>query len=81
MSFASGLPRLPSDLDVIVVRKESSNQTHCDFRVRRSVVDQALQWLIAHNIYYRAQHVHIDLRRLWLVYHRMGVSLMSVLLH
>ena len=61
--------------------KGSSDQTHCDFRVRRAVVDQALQWLIAHNIYYRAQHVHIDLRRLWLVYHRMGVSLMSVLLH
>ena len=31
-SFASSLPRLPSDLDVIVVRKEGAAQSHRDFR-------------------------------------------------
>ena len=58
--FATSLPRLPSKPDIIVVRKETSHQSHHDFHVRRAVVDQALQWLIAHNIYYRANHVHFD---------------------
>ena len=40
-SFAQSLPWLPSDLDVIVVRKEGANQTHRDFRVRRRVVHRA----------------------------------------
>ena len=57
-SFANTLPRLPSELDVIVVRKEGANDSHRDFRVRRSVVLHALQWLLANNIYYR--NVHID---------------------
>ena len=56
-SFATSLPRLPSELDVVVVRKEGGVQSHRDFRVRRSVVLRALQWLVA-NIYYR--NVHID---------------------
>ena len=49
-SFATSLPRLPSELDVIVVRKQGANQSHRDFRVRRSVVLHALQWLVANNI-------------------------------
>ena len=53
VSFANTLPRLPSELDVIIVRKEGAVQTHHDFRVRRSVVLRALQWLTANNIYYR----------------------------
>ena len=57
-SFATSLPRLPSQLDVIVVRKEGANQSHRDFRVRRSVVLRALQWLLANNIYYR--NIRID---------------------
>ena len=57
-SFAYTLPRLPSELDVIVVRKEGATESHHDFRVRRSVVLRALQWLLANNIYYR--NVHID---------------------
>ena len=57
-SFANTLPRLPTELDIIVVRKEGSIQSHRDFRVRRSVVLQALQWLVANNSYYR--NVHID---------------------
>ena len=57
-SFATSLPRLPSELDVVVVRKEGGVQSHRDFHVRRSVVLRALQWLVANNIYYR--NVHID---------------------
>ena len=34
ISFAHSLPRLPSELDVMVVRKEKQ-QTHHDFRVHR----------------------------------------------
>ena len=60
MSFATSLPRLPSDLDIIIVRKECSNQSHRDFRVCKVVVTQALQWLIIHNKYYSANHVCID---------------------
>ena len=59
-SFAQSLPRLPSDLDVIVVRREGANQTHRDFRVRRSIVHRALQWLVIHNQYYRSLGITID---------------------
>ena len=52
-SFATSLPRDPQDLDVIIVRREGSDHTHRDFRVRRSVVMRALQWLVANNRYYR----------------------------
>ena len=57
-SFANTLPRLPSELDIIVVRKEGANESHRDFRVRRSVVLHALQWLLANNINYH--NVRID---------------------
>ena len=57
-SFASSLPRLPSELDIIVVRKEGATQSHRDFRVRRSVVLRALQWLLVNNTYYR--NIYID---------------------
>ena len=60
VSFARSLPRAPSQLDVIVVRKEGPNESHQDFRVRRSVVHRALKWLLSHNIYYCANHVCID---------------------
>ena len=59
-SFATSLPRLPSELDIVVVRKEGANQSHRDFRVRRSVVHRALEWLVTHNIYYRANQIHIS---------------------
>ena len=48
------LPRLPSELDVIVVRKKGANQSHRDFCVRRAVVHIALQWLVTHNQYYHS---------------------------
>ena len=57
-SFATSLPQLPSELDVIVVRKEGATQSHRDFCVIRSIVLRALQWLLANNIYYR--NIRID---------------------
>lgn len=59
-SFANSLPCLPSELDVIVVRREGASQSHHDFRVRRSVMHQALLWLVTNNQYYRANNIHID---------------------
>ena len=59
-TFANSLPRLPSELDVIIVRKEGAAYTHCDFRVRRSTVLGALQWLLANNKYYRSIHINPD---------------------
>ena len=50
--FATILPRLPSELDVMIVRKKGSNNTHRDFRVRRMVVQCALRWLKQNNKYY-----------------------------
>ena len=44
----------------MIVRKEGAHQSHRDFRVRRVVVHQALQWLLSHNMYYRANNVCID---------------------
>ena len=58
-SSAKSLPRLPQDLDVIIVRKEGSSQSHCDFHVRSVVLD-ALQWLVANNIYYPTIHIDAD---------------------
>lgn len=45
VSSVTRLPRLPSQIDVLVIRKER-DQTHQDFRVRRRVVEQALIWLL-----------------------------------
>ena len=59
VSFAHSLPRLPSELDVLVVRKDSE-QSHRDFRVHRTVVQEALTWLLENNRYYRANAVHLN---------------------
>ena len=58
-SFATTLPRLPSEIDILVVRRERE-QTHHDFHVRRRVVEEALTWLLANNIYYRKIGVSLD---------------------
>ena len=34
--------------------------THRDFRVRKSVVDHALQWLLANNRYYLNVRINVD---------------------
>ena len=59
-SFVNSLPRLPGELDVIVVRKEGASDSHRDFRVRKSVVLVALQWLIINNKYYHSGHINHD---------------------
>ena len=59
-SFANSLPRLPSELDVIIVRKQGAADSHRDFRVRRAVVLRALQWLLANNKYYRNVCINRD---------------------
>ena len=59
VSFANSLPRVPSELDVLVVRKDSE-QSHRDFRVRRSVVQEALTWLLENNRHYRANAIRLN---------------------
>ena len=51
--FATSLPRSPNDIDVLIVQKQGADGSHRDFRVRRHVVQSALEWLISHNLYYR----------------------------
>jgi hypothetical protein len=45
-SFVNSLPRLPSQVDVMIIRKEGAANSHHDFRVRKTVVLRALQWLL-----------------------------------
>ena len=60
ITFATSLPRLPKELDILIVRKEGSDCTHQDFRVRKSVVLGALLWLKHHNKYYRNVNIDYD---------------------
>ena len=59
-SFANSLPRLPSELDVIIVRKEGASSAHRDFRVRKAKVLSALRWLVANNRYYRNISINLE---------------------
>ena len=59
VSFANSFPRVPSELDVLVVQKDSE-QSHRDFRVRRSVAQEALTWLLENNRYYRANAIRLN---------------------
>ena len=52
-SFVTSLPRLASDIDIILVRKEGASGSHKDFRVHRSKILCALQWLKQNNKYYK----------------------------
>ena len=58
-SFVSSFPRLPSDLDIVIARKEGSNNHH-DFCVRRSKILTPLQWLVANNIYFNDITISYD---------------------
>jgi hypothetical protein len=53
--FTNRLPRSPSSLDILVVRRESANDPSAfrDFTVRRGKVGRALIWLKENNPYYR----------------------------
>ncbi len=59
-TFVTSLPRHSNELDVLLVRKEGSSASHRDFRVRRSVVLRALQWLKTNNIYYKDVKIDMD---------------------
>ena len=72
MSFANSLPRVPSELDVLVVRKDSE-QSHRDFRVRRSVVQEALTWLLENNRYCRANTIRLNEEALQQLYPKMAI--------
>ena len=43
-----------------MVKKEGAANTHRDFRVRRSVVHHALQWLLANNRYHLNVRINVD---------------------
>jgi len=58
--FVNSLPRHPSELDIILVKHPDISQSHRDFRVRRTVVLQALQFLIANNIYFSNITINSD---------------------
>ena len=46
---ATILPRLPTEVDIIGVRRQGKDDTHKDFRVRRQCVEGALRWLKDNN--------------------------------
>ncbi len=52
--FTNRLPRHPSSLDVLLIRRQSANDSTAfrDFIVRRGKVGNALVWLKANNRYY-----------------------------
>src|SRR5579862_7106014 len=58
--FTTHLPRQPSTLNVLVVRRQSENDPTAfrDFRVRRDKVARALLWLKENNNYY--ENINID---------------------
>ena len=56
--FVTSLPRLPSDIDVILVCKEGASEAHKDFSVRRSKILMALEQLKQNNKYYR--NINLD---------------------
>ena len=58
--FVNSLPRLPSELDIIVIRKEGAADPHRDFCVMRVVILRALQWLLANNQYHRNVCINTD---------------------
>ena len=60
---------------------EGAVHSHSDFRVRRSVVHRALNWLVTHNQYCRSNHVHIDINPLQQLPHdgNLSTSLPSLL--
>ena len=59
LSFTTSLPRLPKELDVLVV-KELQGDSRRHFRVRRTVVEEAINWLIQNNLYYQRNQVSLN---------------------
>jgi len=46
------LPKLPTDIQIICVRKTGNSAKSKDFKVRRYVVQSALYWLKSNNVAY-----------------------------
>ena len=59
-SFMNSLPRYLATLDIIIVRREGTDETYRNFRVWRAVVLRALQWLIVNNRYYNDVTINHD---------------------
>ena len=58
-SFVRSLPRIPSQLDVMIVHREGAAGSHKDFKVRQTRVLQALQWLMENNPYFRGTSLDV----------------------
>ena len=52
-NFVKSLPRSPSEMNILIVRKHYSDGRHKDFRVRKHKILAALQWLIDNNPYFK----------------------------
>ena len=58
--LANSLPHYPKDLSVIVVKEKGKNNIHKDVVVRKKKVEDALNWLISHNLCYRNININED---------------------
>ncbi|PKY46625.1 hypothetical protein RhiirA4_409171 [Rhizophagus irregularis] len=59
--FVTRLPRNPSTLDLVIIRRYTENGSNFrDFHVRREKVMQALRWLKANNKFYRDIEIDSD---------------------
>lgn len=47
--LANSLPRVPSDIPLIVRRSDLNGTKHYDFRVRCNKIEEALRWLKRNN--------------------------------
>jgi hypothetical protein len=67
--FHAKVPLLPEHCDVIIMRRtgvdiETSDAVYQDFRVRRAVVQQWLEYLESHHPTFRAREVTVDYNHL-----------------
>ncbi|CAG8636403.1 12301_t:CDS:2, partial [Gigaspora rosea] len=60
--FATHLPHHPSSLDMLIVRRNSSDRSAFrGFQVRRDKVSRALHWLKENNVFYRDIEIANDI--------------------
>ena len=58
--FLDSLPSYVSDLPFLVVRRMGQDNSHRDFKVRRTRVYDALVWLRDNNSFYQDIHINMD---------------------
>ena len=58
--FLDSLPSYVSDLSFLVVRRMGQDNSHRDFKVRRTRVYDALVWLRDNNRFYQDIHINMD---------------------